>query len=132
MAKRQRRTFPPSSDGTKAVGRPRKTDEQVRAEGFTPFLRPEHTKSGAWFSITGWNTEHRDKQQIIVEVQDEDGIKFSFGVRIGSPDHRVLHQALGADWKSWTGGLSVEFRKGNKGDVEFVNVATADRADPFV
>lgn len=131
MAKRMRRTGPPTTD-ERRPGAPRKTDEQVRADGFTPFLRPEHTKSGAWFSITGWNTEHRDKMQYIVEVQDEDGELFSLGVRIGSPDHRTLQKALGADWKNWRGGLSVEFRKGNRGDMEFVNVASADKADPFV
>ena len=104
----------------------------MRAEGFTPFLRPEHTKSGAAFSVTGWNTEHRDGKQYIVEVMDEDGQKFSLGVRKGSPDHRVLHQALGPDPFKWKGGLIVEFRKGNIGDMEFVNVASADTMDPFV
>lgn len=82
--------------------------------------------------MTGWNTEHRDGQQYIVEVMDEDGVKFSMGVRKGSPDHRILHNALGPDWQKWKGGLIVEFRKGKVGDMEFVNVASADTMDPFV
>lgn len=133
MAKRQRRPAgPPTSGNNGAPNRPRKTDDQVRAEGYTPFLRPEHTKNGAAFSVTGWNTEHRDGKQIIVEVMDEDGVKFSLGIRKGSPDHRILHQALGSDWANWRGGLIVEFRKGTVGDMEFVNVASADTNDPFV
>lgn len=132
MAKRQRRTGPPTNGASAAPGRARKTDEEVRRDGYTPFLRPEHTKSGAAFSVTGWNTEHRDKSQYIVEVMDEDGQTFSLGVRIGSPDHRVLQKALGSDWRNWKGGLIVEFRKGKVGDMEFVNVASADTNDPFV
>ncbi len=110
-----------------ATGKPRKSDQQVRDEGFTPFLRPEHTSDGAFFNVTGWNTAHRDGKQYIVEVQDEQGELYSLGVRINSPDHRILQKALGADWANWKGGLSVQLRKGNKGDVVFVNVATADK-----
>jgi hypothetical protein len=122
MAKRQ---GPPSG------AKQRKTDDQVRQDGFTPFLRPEHTKNGAHFNVTGWNTAHKDGKQYIVEVQDEAGELYSMGVRIGSPDHRILQKALGADWANWKGGLSVQIRKGNQGDVSFVNVATADKAQPF-
>lgn len=109
-----------------------KTDDQVREEGFTPFLRAEHTKEGEAFALTGWNKEHADGQQIICEVENAEGTQYSLGVRKGSPDHRVLHKALGADWQNWRGGLTVTLRAGKQGDMVFVNVAAADKSDPFV
>jgi hypothetical protein len=113
-------------------GKPRKTDDQVREEGFTPFIRPEHTKTGEAFRVTGWNKPHADGQQYIVEIANAKGVEFSLGVRIGSPDHKILHKALGPDFMKWQGGLIVEIRQGNRGTgVGFVNVAAASKGDPF-
>jgi len=107
------------------------TDDQIRAKDMNPFLRPEHAKNGEAFKLTGWNRQNPAKDQIIVEVENEQGLKFDLGVREGSPDHRKLWRALGPEWRGWRGGVSVEIVPGRNAGTSFVNVATADLAEPF-
>jgi len=121
MAKRQ--ATPPSAR--------RLSDDQVRERGMNPFLRPEHTKDHEPFKLTGWKRQNAEKDQIIIEVENERGAIFDLGIREGSPDHRKLWKAMGADWRSWTGGITVQIVAGKLAGTKFVNVATADRAEPF-
>src|SRR4051812_41249143 len=78
--------------------RERMTDEQVRAQGFNPFVRPEHVSEGQRLKLTGFNRKKDQgtpREQIVCEVETEAGDTFDLGVRVGSPDHRILHKALG-------------------------------------
>ena len=118
MAKKQ--IVQPSSQQIK-----RPSDEEIRARGFSPFLRPEHTVEGEIFQLTGWTNKHTDGRQIIVEVENSKGLTFSLGVRIGSPDHRVLFKALGVDWALWAGSIIVTIVDGQRNNMKFVNVHSA-------
>ncbi len=102
---------------TTAGAAPRLTDAEIRDRGMNPFLRPAHCTDGESFALTGW-ARYKDGQ-IIIEVEN------TTGVREGSPDHRILHKALGADWKTWAGFLTVKIAAGKKAGTSFVNVATA-------
>lgn len=113
---------------------PKKTerpdDNAMRARGFTPFLRPEHTGNGEYFRLTGFNQD--DGTQFKIEVANEKGDCYTLGVRKGSPSHRIMYHALGEDPLKWRGGVSIVLTPGTRGDgVVFVNVATADQEEPF-
>jgi hypothetical protein len=106
--------------------KPRMTDEQLRAQGFNPFLRPEHVGDGEVIALVGFNRKKdhgTSKEQIVCEVQTEGGHVFDLGVRTGSPDHRALHRGLGADWSTWKGSATVIHRE--RETVTFVNIANA-------
>jgi hypothetical protein len=129
MAKKQSR---PTS--TARQERPRATDADIRAKGFTPFLRAEHVEDGEWLKLIGFNTlrdRDTDGEQVVCEVENEHGETFSLRIRMGSPDHRIVHRALGADWKRWSGGVRVKVVPGRERDRYFVNVSEADKAGPI-
>lgn len=110
----------------------RLSDDAVRERGFNPFLRPEHVSDGESLQLTGFNTKRKSAggaDQIVCEVQTEQGHTFDLGVRIGSPDHRTLHRALGSDYEKWSGTVVVTIREGR--DTAFVNVASADVDPPM-
>jgi len=109
----------------------RLTDDQIRGKDMNPFLHPEHTNNGEAFKLTGWVRQSPAKDQIIIEVESEAGLLFDLGVREGSPDHRKLFKALGADWRTWRGGIIVSVVPGRNPGTSFVNVAAADHAEPF-
>lgn len=133
MAKRS-----PSRASAAPAARPRMTDDQLRAKGFVPFLRPEHCQDGEWFQLTGFNALHMpgtEREQITCEVENENGNQFTLGVRQGSPDHRILHHAFGKDWRGWAGSVQVTIADGRRRDannnkVQFVNVKAADTRPP--
>lgn len=118
MAKRQTR-------------RPRMDDADLRAKGFDPFLRPEHTKDGESFELTGFNSIDRQnpREQFKVQVRNAKGETFMLGIREGSPDHRIVHTALGGNYREWRGSVTVTIADGTKGG-KFVNVATASDDAP--
>jgi hypothetical protein len=103
----------------------------LREQGFTPFLRPEHTREGEWFRLTGFNQD--DGNQIKVEVESEVGAAYTLGVRKGSPGHRIMHRTFGPGPASWAnGGVQIKLVPGTRGDgVVFVNVAAAQHGEPF-
>jgi hypothetical protein len=83
--------------------------------------------------LTGFNTlrdQGTEREQITCEVENENGTRFSLGVRQGSPDHRILFHALGRDWRGWQGTVTVTIAQGRNADVSFVNVKAADRGEP--
>jgi hypothetical protein len=124
----QRRTTTPVNSKPR-----RESDEAIRARGVTPFLRPEHVRTGEVLKLTGFNSVRErdtDREQIVCEVENEIGESFSLGVRSGSPDHRVLHRALGPDSRKWIGSVEVKIVDGRQRDTQFVNVVSADRGAP--
>lgn len=114
-----------------APARPRRSDDEIREQGFTPFLRPEHCKEGEWFRLSGFNQD--DGNQIKVEVESEVGAAYTLGVRKGSPGHRIMHRAFGSDIDGWrNGGVEIKLAPGTRGDgVVFVNVGRATHGEPF-
>lgn len=109
------------------------TDAELRAKGFVPFIRPEHTKSGETLRLTGFNFMRErgtDKEQYVCEVQNEKGEMFNLGVRPGTPDHRALFHALGPHYANWTGSVQISIGTGNRGG-EFVNVQRVTPDTPF-
>lgn len=110
-----------------AAARPtnsRESDESLRARGFNPFLRPEHTKDGDEFTLTGFNYRHRDGNQICVTVMKPDtGDEFTLGIREGSPDHNHFYKAFGASFTDWhPGTVTVAISQGRTPGTAFVNV----------
>ena len=125
MAKKQ-------TNPTPANGR-RESDASIRARGVTPFLRPEHVATGEWLKLTGFNAmkdRDTDREQIICEVENENGESFSLGVRTGSPDHRVLHRTFGNDFRKYAGSVKVKIVDGRTRGTQFVNVAAASADVP--
>jgi len=114
------------------------SDDELRAKGFAPFLRPEHCAEGEWLMLTGFNALYKpgtEQEQITCEVENENGNQFKLGIRQGSPDHRILHHAFGHDWRGWKGSVQVTIatgkRKADDGStVKFVNVKEADNQVP--
>lgn len=126
---RRRVTRQPSPDAP----RPRVSDDELRQRGFTPFLRPEHTTEGDVLALTGFNSirdANTEREQILCEVETEGGQKFTLGIRQGSPDHRVMHHALGASWRMWKGSVTITLADGRKGG-RFCNVKAASRQEPL-
>jgi hypothetical protein len=116
--------------------RPPPNDDAMREKGFSPFLRPEHTRENEWFLMTGWNVIGLDSKklpQIKIELQNEQGQNFVLGVREGSPDHRILFHAFGSqDYRAWPkGAIKVKVVAGTQGDMRFINVAEADPDPPI-
>lgn len=114
-----------------ATGKPRMSDDDVRSQGFNPFIRPEHVKEGQALKLTGFNRKKdigTPREQIVCEVETAAGDTFDLGVRTGSPDHRVLHRALGSDWEKWHGAVIVTIRQ--RDTVAFVNIASAEPDEP--
>jgi len=65
----------------------------------------------AWeLNLTGWTrrTVGRFGPQIVIEVVTPGGKLWDFGIKDGSPNHRMIFRALGADEKKWNGRLVVE------------------------
>ena len=116
----------------------RMSDDDLRAQGFAPFLRPEHCAEGEWLQLTGFNALFRtgtEQEQITCEVENENGNQFKLGIRRGSPDNRILFHALGKDWRQWEGSVQVTIATGkrpgaNGTPVRFVNVKAADAHPP--
>jgi hypothetical protein len=82
--------------------------DTTTATDFNPFLKPEHLKAGVnTFVRTGWTRRTRGKfgPQIIVEVHDERENAYDFAVTEGSPNHRELFKALGANPQEWGAGV---------------------------
>jgi hypothetical protein len=112
---------------------PPPNDDAIRAKGFTPFIRAEHTSDGEWFRLTGLNQLRRrddGTEQINCEIENETGEQFTLGVRLGTPDYRKMFHALGREWRTWTGGIAVTLQRGSRGGI-FVNVKDADRQGPI-
>lgn len=117
-------TTPPTTRG------PRISDEQMRARGMTPFLRPEHvSKDIPEFRMTGFNRKGNDGQ-FLCDVERGDGDIFTLGIREGSPDHRVLFNAFGGDYTRWTGTVAVKIVNGRQAGTQFVNVESASKSAP--
>lgn len=128
----RRRTTTGSTAPNPNAPRPRVSDEELRKKGFTPFLRPEHVTEGDIAMLTGFNSirdANTEKEQILCEIELENGHKFTLGVRQGSPDHRILHHALGHNWRMWRGSVGITIGKGRQGGV-FCNVKDANRNEP--
>lgn len=105
----------------------RLTDDQLRARNMMPFLRPNHVQENEQLRLTGFNNAREDNQ-IVCEVENEAGQSFNLGVRRGSPDHRVMHKTLGADYNRWTGHVVVTISKARtSGHPGFVNIKDASR-----
>lgn len=127
MAKKTRET----ATRQPSPARARRSDDELREQGFTPFLRPEHCKDGEWFRLTGFNQD--DGQQYKAEVANESGTTYTLGIRKGSPSHRIMHHTFGGSIDAWkNGGIEVKLVPGNRGDgVVFVNVGSAAHGEPF-
>lgn len=125
MAKRQAPQGPQGPRG------PRMSDDQLRARNMMPFLRPNHVTENEQLRLTGFNAlrdQGTAKEQIICEVENEAGTQFNLGIRMGSPDHRVMHRNIGPDWRSWRGSVTVTIARGRvAGHPGFVNVKDASR-----
>jgi hypothetical protein len=106
------------------------TDEEYRAKGLVPFLRPGHVRDGEQLKLTGFNVVQPDGQ-IVCDVANAAGIMFRLGVREGSPDHRCLHYKLGPEPKKWLGSVTIAIAPGRTPDHPgFVNVADAEPDEP--
>jgi hypothetical protein len=66
---------------------------------------------------------------VLAEIENERGEQFTLGIRLGSPDYRKMFHALGSDYRTWSGGLSVTLQRGSQGRV-FVNVKDVDKQGP--
>jgi len=104
------------------------TDEEFRARGMVPFLRPTHVTDGEEMKLTGFNI--RKDNQFIIEVTNRAGLAFNLGIRYGSPDHRVLFHGLGETWESWRGSITVTIAPSTRGGEGFVNVKDASPDEP--
>lgn len=97
-------------------------DEQQRApetdqssRGYNPFLKVEDIEaSGATeLTLTGWirRTVGRYGPQVVIEVTHPDGKTYDFGIKDGSPNHRMLWRGFGRDEKQWAGSIIVERKR---------------------
>lgn len=132
--RRKSETTPaPSARRAAFTARERESDESMRARNVTPFLRPEHVSDGEWLKLTGFNAmkdRDTDREQYILEVENEHGHTFSLGIRTGSPDHRIFHRSFGEAFRQWRGSVQVTIADGRRGDVQFVNVKAVDHDWP--
>lgn len=60
--------------------------------------------------MTGWarRTVGKFGPQIVLEVTDSNGKLWDFGIKDGSPNHRMIFRACGRDETQWAGVLVVE------------------------
>lgn len=93
-------------------------DEQApnqTATGYNPFLKAEDLTGGGPVSLTltGWvrRTVGRFGPQVVIEVTHPDGRTFDFGVKEGSPNHRMLWRGFGRNERDWQGSIVVEVRR---------------------
>jgi hypothetical protein len=109
MAKRIRGSqIPPSTQG----------DESADAPTYSPFLKVEHLDQGKAFQLTGWARELDGQygKQIVAEVvQTGTGVVYDFAVKVGSPNHRELHERFGADPMKWRGTIDLTKKAGMRG-----------------
>ncbi len=123
MAKRQSTPTRPTSAA------PRMTDEEFRAKGMVPFLRPSHVNEGEKLRLTGFNVRKDD--QFVLEVVNAAGVPFNLGIRYGSPDHRIMFHAFHSqDFETWVGAVSVTIAPSTRGGEGFVNIKDASPDEP--
>jgi hypothetical protein len=105
MAKRQASEAPPHTDEDRGA-------PDQSATGYNPFLKVENISAhGATeLRLTGWvrRTIGRYGPQIVIEVTTPDGRTFDFGIKEGSPNHRMIFRGMGRDETKWEGRLIVE------------------------
>jgi len=105
MAKRRTEEEPP----------PHTDDDQRAPEqsstGYNPFLKVADLGRGpVRLDLTGWvrRTVGRFGPQIVIEVHAPGGRTFDFGIKDGSPNHRMMFRGMGRDETKWEGAIIVE------------------------
>jgi hypothetical protein len=85
------------------------------ASGYNPFLKAEDVsdRGPTSLTLTGWvrRTVGRYGPQVVIEVTHPDGRTFDFGIKEGSPNHRMLWRGFGRNEKDWQGSIIVEVRR---------------------
>src|SRR5262245_56933728 len=83
--------------------------------GFNDFLKVEHLpgKGRTMLRLSGWvrKTVSKFGKQVVIEVETEDDKTFDFGIKDGSPNHRMLFKAFGANTENWQGSIFVEIQQ---------------------
>lgn len=105
MAKRQAQEPPPHRDEDRGA-------PDQSSTGYNPFLKVDNIDSHrpTALELTGWvrRTEGRYGPQIVIEVKTPDGRLWDFGIKEGSPNHRMIFRSMGRDENKWAGVLVVE------------------------
>lgn len=104
MAKRQAQEPPPHRDEERGA-------PDQSSSGYNPFLKVEHLDRGPIeLQLTGWvrRAVGRYGPQIVIEVTTPDGRTWDFGIKEGSPNHRMIFRGMGRDETKWAGRLVVE------------------------
>lgn len=109
------RNPPPEEGSTVAERAPDQS-----ATGYNPFLKADDLPEGEAIelTLTGWvrRTVGRFGPQVVIEVTTPGGKTFDFGIKDGSPNHRMIWRGMGRDENKWAGSIVVErkqFRMGN-------------------
>ena len=106
MATKTRQDAPPHDDADQFP------PAEGGSQGFNQFLKSEHiNESGTTrFDLTGYvrTSVGQYGPQVVLEVEDADGKTWDFGVKEGSPNHRMLWRALGGDTRTWGGSIVVK------------------------
>lgn len=102
-----------------------------------PFLKAADLKPGHnLLLLTGWTRRvppHVARgisfpEQIVIEVQTENEKLFDFGIGVGSPNHKMLHKAMGPTEQHWRGTIVVERQQGRNAPFIAIVEAAAQRA----
>jgi len=105
MAKRTREEAPSHTDEDRGA-------PEQSGTGYNPFLKPDDIghNGPVELALTGWvrRTVGRFGPQIVIEVTGPGGKTYDFGIKEGSPNHRMLFKAMGRNEKEWAGRLVVE------------------------
>lgn len=90
-------------------------ETEQSANGYNPFLKVEDIDAGTAteLTLTGWvrRTVGRFGPQVVIEVKHPDGRTYDFGIKDGSPNHRMLWRGFGRDEKLWAGSIVVERKR---------------------
>jgi hypothetical protein len=109
MAKRQTRE--PAHDERNPPHDETSAPDQT-ASGYNPFLKPEHVNAQGKtrLELTGWTRRTVGKYgpQVVIEVRDDADRTWDFGIKVGSPNHRMMFRGFGRNESDWEGAIVVE------------------------
>jgi hypothetical protein len=94
--------------------------------GYNPFLKTDDLPDGpSRLMLTGWvrRTVGRYGPQIVIEVTTSSGRTFDFGIKEGSPNHRMLFRGMGKDEHKWAGAIVVHKARFTMGNGRQSNLA---------
>jgi uncharacterized protein YjaZ len=112
MAKRQTRETRETHDERNPPddARDARDAPQQTASGYNQFLKVDDLDDDVTrLVLTGWvrRTVGKYGPQIVVELTHPNGRTYDFGVKEGSPNHRMLFRAMGRDETKWAGAIVV-------------------------